>query len=83
MYIIPNMIIYRHHYNGLTYNTKTEKKNASLPVNHPQTLCNSKCVKGGVLGKNSNTHQKNDSNLPDISLKNTIRKPSLRKHPEA
>ena len=46
------------------------------------TLCNTKCVKGGIFGNNSNIRQKNDLYIPDISLRNTIRKPSLRVHPQ-
>ena len=70
MYIVPNTIIYRHHVNWSTYNTKTattKKKGFSSSKSH-LTLCNISCVRGGILSNNSNICQKNDLHLMIFSL---------------
>jgi hypothetical protein len=62
---------------GLHAIQKLKKVGFSFSKNaqHFATDCASK---KGILGNNSNIHQKNDLYLPEISLGNTIRKPSHR-----
>jgi len=78
MYITPNKITYRHHVNWPTHKTKTAKKKASPSANNAQQFGRDCASKKGILCNNSNMHQKNESYLLEISLRNTIRKPSHR-----
>jgi len=50
----------------------------SPPANNAQHFGTESASKKGILGNNSNTHQTNDLYLLEISLRNTIRKPSHR-----
>jgi hypothetical protein len=80
MYIIPNMIIYRHHANWPTYNTKNAKINAFSFSKNAQHFATENASNKRILGNKSNIDQKNDLYLPEFSLRNAIRKPSYRAH---
>jgi len=64
---------------GLHIKQKLHKNGFSFSKN-AQHFATEIASKKGILGNNSNTHQTNDLYLLQISLRNTIRKPSHRAH---